>query len=130
MYLSLCLRLGLFCIIYVIYFSIIIFNFIAISYIILLKQTNLFLGHSYLKFNLRVLLSFCLIFCQFQPSFAYKNIAYKKGCSPFHARLNSVNSRSSHRKCSVKKVLLEISQNSQENTCARVSSLIRLQACN
>ena len=28
--------------------------------------------------------------------------------------------RSSHRRCSIKKVLLEISQNSQENTCARV----------
>ena len=34
--------------------------------------------------------------------------------------------------CSVKKVFLEISQNSQENTCARVSFLIKLQAeaCN
>ena len=31
--------------------------------------------------------------------------------------------------CSVKKVSLEISQNSQENTCARVSNLIKLQAC-
>ena len=31
---------------------------------------------------------------------------------------------------SVKKVLLEISQNSQENTCARTSFLIKLQACN
>ena len=30
---------------------------------------------------------------------------------------------------SVKKVFLEISQNSQENTCARVSFLIKLQAC-
>ena len=33
-------------------------------------------------------------------------------------------------RCSVKKVVLEISQNSQENTCARVSFLIKLQACN
>ena len=32
------------------------------------------------------------------------------------------------RSCSVKKVFLEISQNSQENTCARVSFLIKLQA--
>ena len=32
------------------------------------------------------------------------------------------------RMCSVEKVLLEISQNSQENTCARVSFLIKLQA--
>ena len=35
-------------------------------------------------------------------------------------------------RCSVKKVFLEFSQNSQENTCARVSLLINLQAevCN
>ena len=32
-------------------------------------------------------------------------------------------------RCSVKKVFLEISQNSLENTCARVSFLIKLQAC-
>ena len=31
-------------------------------------------------------------------------------------------------RCSVKRVFLEISQNSQENTCARVSFLIKLQA--
>ena len=31
------------------------------------------------------------------------------------------------RRCSVKKVFLEISQNSQENACARVSFLIKLQ---
>ena len=36
------------------------------------------------------------------------------------------------RRCSVKKVFLEILQNSQKNTCARVSFLIKLQtsACN
>ena len=33
-------------------------------------------------------------------------------------------------RCSVKKMFLEISQNSQENTCARVSFLIKLQTCN
>ena len=35
-------------------------------------------------------------------------------------------------RCSVKKVFLEISQNSQENTCARISFFIKLQAdaCN
>ena len=32
------------------------------------------------------------------------------------------------KRCSVKKVFLKISQNSQENTCARVSFLIKLQA--
>ena len=36
--------------------------------------------------------------------------------------------RSSHRRCSVKKVYLEISQNSLESTCARVSFLIKLQS--
>ena len=30
------------------------------------------------KFSLRVLLSICLIFCQFQPWVAYKSAAYKK----------------------------------------------------
>ena len=35
--------------------------------------------------------------------------------------------RSSHRRCFIKKVLLKISQNSQENTCARVSFLMNLQ---
>ena len=32
------------------------------------------------------------------------------------------------RSCSVEKVFLEISQNSQENTCARICFLIKLQA--
>ena len=32
------------------------------------------------------------------------------------------------RRCSLKKVFLEILQNSQENICARVSFLIKLQA--
>ena len=32
--------------------------------------------------------------------------------------------------CSVRKVLLKISQNPQENTCVRVSVLMKLQACN
>ena len=36
--------------------------------------------------------------------------------------------RGSHRECFVKMVVLEISQNSQENTCARVSFLIKLHA--
>ena len=32
------------------------------------------------------------------------------------------------RRCSIKKVFLEMLQNSQENTCARVSFIIKLQA--
>ena len=40
--------------------------------------------------------------------------------------------RSSHQSCSIKKVFLKILQNSQENACASVSFLIKLQvdACN
>ena len=39
--------------------------------------------------------------------------------------------RSGHQRCSVKKMFLEISQNSQENTCARDSFLKKLQGyCN
>ena len=33
------------------------------------------------------------------------------------------------RRCSIKKIFLKISQNSQKNTCANVSFLIKLQAC-
>ena len=36
--------------------------------------------------------------------------------------------RSSHQRCSLRKVFLEISQNSQGNICARDSFLIKLQA--
>ena len=36
--------------------------------------------------------------------------------------------RNSHRRCFVKNLFLEISQNSQENICARDSFLIKLQA--
>ena len=46
--------------------------------------------------------------------------------SALHTLPTPVPNRSSHQRCSVKKVFLEISQNSQENTCARVSFLITL----
>ena len=41
--------------------------------------------------------------------------------------LGSIKAEAVVRRCSVKKVFLKISQNSQENTCARVSFLIKLQ---
>ena len=45
--------------------------------------------------------------------------------------INGVHIRSSHQRYSVKKGVLKISQNSRENTSARVSFLIKLQAsCN
>ena len=42
--------------------------------------------------------------------------------------LLGLNSEAVTRRCSVKKVFLKISQNSQENTCARVSFFVKLQA--
>ena len=66
--------------IYVICFVIIIFIFIITNHIISVIQPNLFFGHVCQKFSLRVLLSFCLNFCQFQPGVTYKSVAYKKIC--------------------------------------------------
>ena len=43
------------------------------------------------------------------------------------AGFTSSKTRSSHQRCSVKKVFLEFSQHSQENICSRVSFLIKLQ---
>ena len=77
------------CLIYVIYFFIIIFFFITIKHVISLTLKNLFGGHVCQKLNLRVLLRFCLIFCQFQPGVAYKSVAYKKAC--IMVRENSYN---------------------------------------
>ena len=52
-------------------------------------------------------------------------------CSLFllvHEDINECSSEAVARRCSVKKVFLEMSQNSQENTCAIVSFLITFQA--
>ena len=50
---------------------------------------------------------------------------------PFHSKKysNPIHLEAVAQRCYVKKLFLEISQNSQENTCARVSFLIKLQAC-
>ena len=87
-----------------------------------------------------MLLSICLITCQFHPGVAYKNVAYKKVCNLEYERDSFFLAQGKRisapkvditeavvRKCSVKKVFLEISQNPQENTCARDSFLIKLQ---
>ena len=42
-----------------------------------MTQKNLFFGYVCLKFSLRVLLSFCLVFCQYKSGVAYKSVAYK-----------------------------------------------------
>ena len=61
-----------------------------------------------------------------------KQIQQQKKKTNFAGRSINDSSEAVARKCSVKKVFLEVSQNSQENTCARVSFLINLQtsACN
>ena len=79
-YLSLCLRRVYSCLIHAICFFTMIFIFITINHITSLMQKNLFFGHVCQKFFLRVLLSFCLIFSQFQPGVTYKNVVYKKAC--------------------------------------------------
>ena len=62
-------------------FFIIIFIFIIINHVISLKQTHLFFGKFLSKIQPQVLLSICLILCQFQSDFTYKSVAYKKASS-------------------------------------------------
>ena len=57
---------------------------------------------------------FCMYFCFCQKSRLFMHVKQWRY-------------RSSQWRCSVKKLFLEISQNSQENSCARVSFLIKLQ---
>ena len=58
------------------------------------------------------------IFCIVMPPLSYCNLK--------HALQRCIHYRSSHQRCSVKKGVLKISQNSQENTCARGSFLMKL----
>ena len=82
---------------------------------------------------------FSYYFCVLQNFFSPISITNKLAvCSRLHEYINLVQIKSLNLKivgteaitqrCSVKKIFLEISQNSQENTCARVSFLIKLQA--
>ena len=111
------------CLIYVICFFIIIFIFITINYIISLRQKSVFFGHVCQKVSRRVLLSFCLIFCQFQPGVAYESVAYKKK----HVSSN----------CNWKKYTLMLTlnfQNCQKSVCwfAEISPALKnswLHAC-
>ena len=58
------------------------------------------------------------------------SINFRLGVTIFFERKN--HTRSSHRRCFIKKVSIKNSQNSRENTCARVFFLIKLEdsACN
>ena len=69
------------------------------------------------------------IFAGWQSSLFYKNCKqYSKIINRTHMGLISSYDRSTQQTCSLKKLFLKISQNSQENTCARVSFLMKLQA--
>ena len=70
--------------------------------------------------NVLSMLDICFVFCKMRKVFKKKKLmglVEKEWC--LEAVVQS---------CSVKKVFIEISQNSQENTCARDSFLIKLQA--
>ena len=78
------------------------------------KRYEFFLWHLLifsLTFTFYVSVSLCLSVINFTPTIRVLVI-----------------DRSSHWRCSVKKLFLEILQNSQEHNCARVSFLIKLQA--
>ena len=77
---SLCLHLGLSMSYLCDLFHIIIFISITINHIISLLDIDKLVSWTCLpqKFSLRVLLSFCIIFCQFPAGVAYKSVAYTK----------------------------------------------------
>ena len=49
-----------------------------LEYALLFLDDNVDEDVKQLKFSLRVLLSICFFYCQFQPGVAYKSFAYKK----------------------------------------------------
>ena len=61
-------------------------------------------------------------------TYSYKMIASRFVFQRFSRTLNFHTLETVSQRCSVKKVFLEILQNSLENTCATVSFLIKLQA--
>ena len=74
-----------------------------------------------------------LSFSNTQPSFWFSLNISKAQPSVWKTRqcvLTCIKSEAATRTILCEKVFLDISQNSRENTCARFSSLIKLQACN
>ena len=71
------------------FLAIIIFIFITINHIISLIQTNLFLGHVCGKFNLMVLLSFCLFFPILSLALLIKVLLIKKAIKSFLPQLDA-----------------------------------------
>ena len=66
----------------------------------------------------------CLHYFQFYS----KNIPLQLRYRNFFDFIKTANFKNSHRRCSVKKVFVKISQNWQKNTCARDYFLLKLQA--
>ena len=106
-YLCPCVGLGLFMLYLYVLFFIFSLIFIIMNHITSLKHSHLFFVHflEYLllflddhvdekkliifkqqKFSIRVLLSFCLIFCQFQPGIVYKNVQFHKSIFSNHEK--------------------------------------------
>ena len=76
------------------------------------KVNSFFIWPSLFSCNTKVNLNYCVGVKEKRP---------KKSCRNQHTEAVA-------RRYSVKKMFLEMSQNSQENTCARISFLIKLQA--
>ena len=88
------------------------------------KSRNHSWNHLYIKLSLKLLVIF------FLRSFFFTDHLKHKTVNKTTCRMPSAvpHRWSNHRRCSVKKVFLEFSQNSQKNACARVSFFLKLQA--
>ena len=76
---------------------------------------------------------FWFVFLRIQIEYRKNGAEKAPSSGPFYAVILAIfrkflNPEAVVERCSVKKVFLETSQHSQENTCARVSFLIKLQA--
>ena len=76
---------------------------------------------------------FWFVFLRIQIEYGKNGAEKAPSSGPFYAAILAIfrkflNPEAVVERCSVKKVFLETSQHSQENTCARVSFLIKLQA--
>ena len=84
------------------------------------SQTNFAQNVKPMVFDMAAL--FTTLFCFNQAKYSATSVAHTEKIPMFSVLANT---RSSHQRCSAKNLLLKISQNSQEKTCARVSFLIK-----
>ena len=73
-----------------------------------------------------------IYFCFIKENNGREACSYQTVSKNVETAVRKGSSEAVTRRCSVKKLFLEISQNSQENTCSRVSLLLKLQVkvCN